>query len=321
MFLTDPVFLSIFFGFAIAGALLIPVVTSDGGRFQARLKRVGSTGTAAVRHTSTIRRTQVKKGPLDLIAERWLPMGNDGKLRLERAGLKMSTGRFLAICVAAGLLKSFFLSLFGLPLLVALPASLILAFSFARAAVDFLITQRQKRFLLLFPDAIDLMVRGLRSGFPVSETLGVVGREVRDPVGNIFRIASDQIRLGASLEQGLWYAQKRIELPDFAFFIISLSVQRETGGNLSETLNNLSDILRRRHQMKLKVKALSAEARFSAYILGGMPFAILAALLMFNPDYVSPLYTDPRGKIIALTALAMEALGIYTMFRLARFEI
>jgi len=320
--LTDPVFLILTGGLFLAAVLALPVLTGDGGRYRARLRSVG--GVAAgprAQAAASIRRARPAKGPLDHLAERWMPLGKEGRLRLERAGLSLSTGRYLALCLAAGLVKSGLLSLFGLPLFIGLPVSLVLALAVARLAIDLLTARRQRHFLLLFPDAIDLMVRGLRSGFPVSETLNVVGKEMRDPVGEIFRLAADQIRLGRSMEQALWEAQKRIDLPDFAFFVISLSVQRETGGNLSETLNNLSDILRRRQQMKLKVRALSAEARFSAYILGGMPFAILAALLMFNPDYVDALYTDPRGQMIALVALAMEALGIYTMFRLARFEI
>ncbi|MCR9256136.1 MAG: type II secretion system F family protein [Alphaproteobacteria bacterium] len=319
--LTDPVFLILVGGLVLAACLALPAFAGDGGRYKARLKRVGDTGVVRGATATTIRREAPKKGPLDHIAERWMPLGKEGRLRLERAGLSLSTGRYLAICLAAALVKASLLSLLGLPLLVGLPVSLILALTVARLTVDLLTARRQRQFLLLFPDAIDLMVRGLRSGFPVSETLTVVGKEVRDPVGEIFRLAADQIRLGSSMEQALWEAQKRIDLPDFAFFVISLSVQRETGGNLSETLNNLSDILRRRQQMKLKVRALSAEARFSAYVLGGMPFAILAALLMFNPDYVDALYTDPRGQMIAIAALTFEALGIYTMFRLARFEI
>jgi tight adherence protein B len=119
----------------------------------------------------------------------------------------------------------------------------------------------------------------------------------------------------------LWDAVKRIDLPDFKFFVVSLSVQRETGGNLAETLENLSNILRQRRQMKLKIKAMSSEARASAMILGALPFLMFSIMLLINSEYVMTLFTDPRGLIMVGFGLACLALGVGIMWKMVRFEI
>src|SRR5262249_28054253 len=146
------------------------------------------------------------------------------------------------------------------------------------------------KFTKLFPEAIGLMVRGIKSGLPIAETFVIVGQEVPDPVGEEFRRVSDQIRLGQQIEQALWDSAKRVGTPEVQFLVVSLSVQKETGGNLAETLENLDTILRRRRQMKLKIRAMSSEARASAAIIGALPFIMLGVLAGLNPEYISKLF-------------------------------
>ncbi|MCW5750509.1 MAG: type II secretion system F family protein, partial [Alphaproteobacteria bacterium] len=122
-------------------------------------------------------------------------------------------------------------------------------------------------------------------------------------------------------EEMLWATARRIDSPDFKFFVISLSVQRETGGNLAEALQNLSDILRRRRQMRLKVRALSSEARASAYIIGSLPFVMFMLLMLVNAGYVTQLFTDPRGMILVGIGLFSMLIGVVVMFKMVRFEI
>ena len=128
------------------------------------------------------------------------------------------------------------------------------------------------------------------------------------------------IALGQSLDGALWATAKRLNTADFNFFVITLNVQRETGGNLAETLANLPDILRKRKQMKQKVKAMSSEARASAYILGFLPFLMLAILMVLNTDYAMMLFTDPRGHTAVAVGVAMLVTGVGVMFRMVRFE-
>lgn len=132
---------------------------------------------------------------------------------------------------------------------------------------------------------------------------------------------TDCIRFGQPLEQVLWEAAKRLQTPEFNFFVISLSIQRETGGNLGETLGNLSDIIRRRRQMRLKIKSMSSEAKSSDIILGSLPFALCGIIGVMSPDYIAVLYTDPRGMILAGGGLLSIGIGIGVMAKLIRFEI
>ena len=165
------------------------------------------------------------------------------------------------------------------------------------------------------------MVRGLRSGLPVTECIKAVGREVPDPVGGEFRRITDEIKFGSKVNEAMWSAAHRLDMAEFKFFVVSLSVQQETGGNLAETLANLSEILRRRKQMRLKIKAMSSEAKASAMILGSLPFVMFCIIYLMNPGYESVLFTDPRGKIMLAVGLGAMGSGILVMSRMVRFEI
>ena len=171
------------------------------------------------------------------------------------------------------------------------------------------------------PEAIDLMVRGLKSGLPVTESIGTVAREMQQPLATEFRRVTDGVRFGRGLEEVMWEAARRLDIPEFNFFVISLSIQRETGGNLAETLTNLSDILRRRRQMRQKIKAMSSEAKASAYILGSLPFAMFGIVYCVNPGYASMLFTDPRGLFMLGGGLVSLGIAVLVIVKLIRFEI
>ena len=184
-----------------------------------------------------------------------------------------------------------------------------------------MIAGRQKKFLNLFADAVELMVRGLKSGVPVGESIRVVGQEIADPVGVEFRSITDGLQLGQTYDEAMAAAAKRIDLPEFRFFVVSLNIQQETGGNLAETLENLAIILRKRKQMKLKVKALSSEARASAYIVGSLPFLMFAGLTVMNPDYMTILFDDRRGNLVLGMAIGSLLTGVMTMIKMGKLEI
>jgi tight adherence protein B len=181
--------------------------------------------------------------------------------------------------------------------------------------------RRLNKFVALFPEAIDLIVRGLKSGLPISESIKVVGTEIVDPVGTEFQQISDSIKFGMSMTDALWAAASRIDMPDYRFFVISLSIQQETGGNLAETLENLSTVLRRRRQMKLKIKAFSSEAKASAYIIGSLPFIMFGLIMMMNYGYEITLFTDPRGLMMVAAGLTSFLIGIAVMYKMVKFEI
>lgn len=256
------------------------------------------------------------------LAKRLLPRPAEIRNRLMRTGINISLGRYFVICVLVGAGFSFVIwATESMPWFVVAAAGIIAGIGLPHMVVGMMVTRRRSRFTSLFPDAIDLMVRGLRSGLPVTETIGACGREMPDPIGPEFRRIADSVRLGQSLEDALWDAVKRLETPEFKFFVISLSVQKETGGNLAETLANLSEILRSRKQMKLKIRAMSSEAKASAMILGGLPIVMFGIIYFLNPEYESVLFTDVRGRMMLGAGVGLMVMGGFVMSKMVRFEI
>jgi tight adherence protein B len=188
-------------------------------------------------------------------------------------------------------------------------------------SVKFLIARRIKAFTTEFPQAIDLIVRGLKSGLPVPASIRTVAAEIKAPVGTEFGIISDRLRIGQTLEEALAHAANRMSTPEFNFFVTSLGVQRETGGNLAETLENLSNVLRQRSQMKMKIRAMSSEAKASALILGSLPFVMFGIMLTINPGYVLQLFDDPRGIMMVAFGFGCLGVGMLVMAKMVRFEI
>jgi tight adherence protein B len=243
------------------------------------------------------------------------------RLKLVRAGLELSPGRFAAIAVLLGIVAGGLVTAARHAPLLGLAAGIVAMLGLPNAYLALRIGRRKKRFVTLFPEAVDLMVRGLKSGVPVTQTIISVAEEIGDPIGGEFRRVADSAGLGVPLIDALWDAANRIDTPEFRFFVVALTIQRETGGNLGETLENLADILRKRLQMQLKVKALSSEARSSAMIIGVLPFAMFGILMLLNPDYAMKLVTDPRGMMMAGAGLFLMFLGVVVMARMVKFEI
>jgi tight adherence protein B len=251
-----------------------------------------------------------------------MPRQQDLKRRLAATGTGLTpTGYLLLSLVVCGLMLAVLTVWSGLPLPLAVPGAIAGGLSLPHLTIGFLINRRRKQFAARFPDAIDLIVRSLKSGLPVTEAMMAVAREMDPPVGEEFGRVCDSIRLGKPMDRALWEMADRLDSTEVKFFVISLSIQQETGGNLSETLDNLSDIIRRRRQMKLKVAAMSSEAKASAMIIGALPFAMFTILYVINPDYVTLLLTDLRGMIMTGVGLSMVGLGIAVMTKMVRFEI
>ena len=281
----------------------------------------GSGATGAV--NSVRREEQASRMPvLDRIAKRFLPRQSLLRARLARTGRNIPIGTYVFVNVIMTLAVALVaFVVVGLPLFLTAVIAITIGIGVPHFGIGRLAGNRVKRFSAIFPDAIDLIVRGLKSGLPVAESINAVGAEMADPVGHEFRLVSDNIKFGMPLEDALWDVSVRLDMQEFKFFIISMSVQRETGGNLGETLSNLSEILRRRRQMSLKVKAMSSEARASAYILGSLPFIMFGIIFMLNPGYEMELFTDPRGRMMLGAGLVTMLLGIAVMAKMVKFEI
>jgi tight adherence protein B len=322
--------LIILFAAVLAGGFALFLLNSlagaaDSKRHRNRLARArgqatgpsDGSGEAAVKLTKDLSASPF----LEAMAARFLPRPALLRERLEKTGWKISLGHYFAVCVATGLGATLLrMLILDLPVILAVLYGIAAGLGLPHLAIKVLIARRYKAFLAQFPEAMDLITRGLKSGLPVTESMRQVGTEFTGPVGEEFRFVSDRIKLGQPLEEALWDVSKRIDLPEYKFFVISLAVQRETGGNLSETLDNLSDILRKRRQLKLKIKALSSEAKASAIIIGSLPFVMLGLLMLVNEDYMMQLFTDPRGNILLGIGAFFLAFGTAVMVKMVRFE-
>ncbi len=169
-----------------------------------------------------------------------------------------------------------------------------------------------------FPDAVDMVARLLRAGTPITYAMQVVGEEAPPPVNEVFTTIADQIRIGIPVGEALDMASKTVALPDFRFFAVAAIMQYSTGGNLVSTLEELSQIMRKRQSARLKARAVSAEIRFSAYVLGSLPIFVTGALLVMDPGYLAPLFQDPRGHLILSIASGGLLLSFLTMRQMIR---
>jgi len=186
----------------------------------------------------------------------------------------------------------------------------------------FVLLREQKRaerqFIEHFPAGIDMMIRMLRAGLPISSTVRAIQTETPPPINLVFGSIADQVALGIPFDKALTVASEQIGLPDFRFFAVALNLQYATGGNLAATLEILSDLLRRRRAVRLKAAAATAEVRVSAYVLGAIPFVTIGALLFMTPGYVAPLFYDQRGKYILAAAGALLLLAFLSMRQMMR---
>ena len=187
-----------------------------------------------------------------------------------------------------------------------------------------LVRRRNKRLHQIeaqLPDAMDLISRALRAGHAFPSALAMVGTEAMDPIASEFRITSDEISFGVSIDNALNNLAARIPSPDIGYFVMAVIIQRETGGNLGELLAKLSELVRDRFKLFAKVRALAAEGKLSAYILTALPFCVAAVINIANPEYLSVLFTDPAGMNVVIVALVMMALGVFIMWRIVNIKV
>lgn len=251
-----------------------------------------------------------------------LPKPEKLQTRLRQTGRKISSGQFgLSVLLTGLVVFAVMWRLGNLAPMTALVIGIAAGLLVPNFMVGTMIRRRRDTFVDKLADGIDVMVRGIKAGLPVSETVAAVATEAKSPVKEIFREVADRVRVGAQVDEAFAQAAENIDAPELKFLSITLSVQKETGGNLAETLENLSDILRKRRQMKLKIRAVSSEARASATILGSLPFVMFSILLIVNPGYATELFHDPRGHMLLAIGIGSMLLGIGVMMKMIRFEI
>jgi tight adherence protein B len=241
-------------------------------------------------------------------------------VRIEQAGLSWSKQKFFVIsaCIGAAM---FFIALFtgGGPL-PALGLAFAGAFGLPRWMLKFLKKRRENKFLNAFPDAVDIIVRGIKAGLPLLDCLKMITIEAPEPLRTEFRAIVETQAIGMPLGEACGKLYERMPVPEANFFGIVISIQQKSGGNLSETLGNLSRVLRDRKKMKAKIQAMSMEAKASASIIGALPVAVMTLVYLTSPVYISLLFTEPLGNVMLACSATWMALGVLVMKKMINFD-
>lgn len=240
--------------------------------------------------------------------------------RISQAGLSWSKQKFIVISAVLGVSTFLILWMVSGALLVALAFGFSAGFGVPRWLLNHLKKRREQKFLEGLPDAVDVIVRGIRAGLPLFDSIKIVAAEAREPIRSEFNAIIDTQAIGMPLGEACARLYDRMPVAEANFFGIVVSIQQKSGGNLSEALGNLSKVLRDRKKMKAKIKAISMEAKASAAIIGSMPPAVMGIVYVTNPDYISLLWTTPSGRLMLVLSAIWMTLGILVMKKMINFD-
>jgi tight adherence protein B len=240
---------------------------------------------------------------------------------VEQAGLAWTVGTFYLVSAACAVLSLLAYLAADMPLWGAVFAPIAGGLLLPRLYLKSAANRRQRKFTSQLADAIDIIVRGIRSGLPVGECLNIIARESPEPVGGEFKLIVEGQRVGLTLKEIMDKAVARMPTADMRFFAVVLVLQQKTGGNLAEALSNLSGILRARKKMADKVRAMSSEAKMTAMIIGSLPFILGTLIYLMNPGYISILFTDPTGRMMTAGGLLWMSIGVFVMKQMVSFKV
>jgi tight adherence protein B len=237
-----------------------------------------------------------------------------------QAGLKISLTQFYVYSAISGVISLVLAFIFAGSIYVTLAAFVVGFLGLPRFVLSYIRKKRIKAFTTEFPNAVDVIVRGVKSGLPLNDCIGIVGREAKDPVASEFRRIIEHQHLGLSLPEAVYKLNESMPTAEANFFGIVIAIQQGAGGNLAEALANLSGVLRDRKMMEAKIKAMSAEAKASGGIIGSLPVIVGVLVYLTTPDYISILFTDPTGNLILAGAAIWMSMGIFVMKKMINFD-
>jgi tight adherence protein B len=315
---------------ATAYAVMYPYIASDRMKdkrvasvSESRAKKISARSAADV---AASRKKQVTDSLKDIEARQKAREKLTLRLRLEQAGLDIEPRTFwiasAVFAVAYTAVSSSFLPESAAPFapMLAVVSLLVGGYGLPRFVLSKLTQRRQKKFLAELANAIDVIVRGIKSGLPLNECLVVIAKESPEPLASEFQEVIDQQRVGVTLGEALERLTRRLPLPEVKFLAIVIAIQQQSGGNLAEALSNLSGVLRERFKMQMKVKALSAEAKASAMILAALPPGVMFMVNASSPEYISPLFDTRTGNLFILIGLSWMTIGILVMRKMINFK-
>jgi tight adherence protein B len=241
-------------------------------------------------------------------------------LRIEQAGLSWSRRTFLLISLVTGVVLFLAAWLFGAPIYASLGFLAAGLFGLPRWVVNFLRRRRFEKFLNEFANAIDVVVRGVKAGLPLNDCVRIIAAEAAEPVKTEFRKVAETQALGIPLGEAVAKLPDRVPVPETNFFAIVIATQQRAGGNLAEALSNLSRVLRDRRKMKGKIKAMSMEAKSSAFIIGSLPVIVMVMVYFTSPGYIMLLFTEPLGNMILIASAFWMLVGVLVMRKMINFD-
>lgn len=286
-----------------------------------RLRQIGVIGDGAASEKAESRRQKRIQEKVKQLGEKGRKKGSVEAIsaRLLEAGLDVSVPAYLVFSMIIAVIAPLIYLVLGFPVLGAIPVALVGGLLVPRLFLAYLAQRRQKKFTEKFADAIDLVVRGVRSGLPLNECFRVVAREFDAPLGDEFRLLVEGQNLGMTLDDLMAKGIERIPTSEYKFFAIVIQIQRQTGGNLADTLAGLSAVLRDRKKARDKAQAMASEAKASAAIIGSLPFAVGLILSVVNPDYIMLLFTD--GQHLIAGGLGWMFIGTMVMKKMINFKV
>jgi tight adherence protein B len=323
--------LALFFLVAVAAGGVIWVfvypILSGERHAERRMESVASTersprvaAASNARSSPKVRREQVEDTLKDLEQRQKKAKNPPISVRIHQAGLNWSDRQFMIISALAGAGMFFFAFMFGAGLLISAGAAFATGFGLPRWLLSFLKKRRENRFLNVFPDAVDVIVRGIKAGLPLLDCLKMIAAEAPEPVRGEFKTIIETQTVGLPIGEACTKLFERVPLPEANFFGIVISIQQKAGGNLSEALGNLSRVLRERKKMKAKIKAMSMEAKASAIIIACLPLAVMILVYITSPTYIELLWTEPFGRMMMACCVVWMSMGVFVMKRMINFD-
>ena len=310
---------------ALGGIAWVFVYPFLSGERQAESRRASvakpePTARGAVDKNQRSRREQVEGSLRDLEARRQKEKKLSLSARLSQAGLDWSLRKFMIVSSVLAAVGFVMAILAGGGLLAAAGLAFAAGFGLPRWSLGFLKTRREKNFLKALPDAVDVIVRGIKAGLPLFESLKVVAADSPEPLRSEFLAIIETQAIGMPLGDACARLFERMPVPEANFFGIVISIQQKSGGNLSEALGNLSKVLRDRKKMAEKIQAMSMEAKASASIIGSLPPVVMLLVYISTPDYIAILWTHPTGQFMLVGCLLWMSIGIFVMKKMINFD-
>jgi len=305
----------------LAYVFLYPVLSGERKAAQ-RLQNVASTEptSRAARGPQKSRRDAVESTLRDFEERQKKSKTVPLSVRIQRAGLSWSKRQFVLISAIIGLGMFAIGFLSGTGLLAAAGLGFAGAFGIPRWLLSFLKKRREGKFLEALPDAVDIIVRGVKAGLPLIDCIKMITLEAPEPLKTEFRLIMETQAIGIPLGEACSKLHERTPVPEANFFGIVVAIQQKAGGNLSEALGNLSKVLRDRKKMRAKIQAMSQEAKASAAIIGALPIIVMVLVYLTSPKYITLLFTDPTGNVMLAGSAVWMTMGVLVMKKMINFD-